>query len=75
MYGFLGSWDEQTLEDFRKAAIMSGPSRILVNLLYKGTAFGYVHSPIKGKFVIPSKKAMEQAETITNMRKNIDKMD
>jgi hypothetical protein len=73
MYGFLGAWDEQSIEDFRKAAIMSGPSRFLVNLLYRGTKFGYQHSPWKGKFVIPSKIAMKQAEELTQMRETVAK--
>lgn len=72
LYGFTGAWDPQTLEDFRKAAAISGPSKFLVSLLQKMTAFGYRFSPFKGRFVIPSTEAMAQARAITEARKEVE---
>lgn len=70
--GFLGIWDDKSLDDFRKAAIMSGPSRAIVNLLYKATHFGYKHSPFKDRFTIPHEKAMVQAQELTQKREIIE---
>ncbi|MBD3185724.1 hypothetical protein GF325_02755 [Candidatus Bathyarchaeota archaeon] len=71
LYGFLGAWDEQSLEDFRKAALMAGPSKGLVMTLYKGTNWGYMHSPFKNRFSIPHETAMKQASEITALRRRI----
>jgi hypothetical protein len=72
LYGYLGAWDEQSLDDFRRASIMAGPSKGLVKALYITSKWGYNKSPFKGRFIIPFKKAMAQADEITSKRKKIE---
>lgn len=74
LYGFLGGWDDQALEDFRRAVRMSGPSRFLVGLLYRGTRWGYDHSPLKGKFPISNDLAMAEAKQLTDARIEAEKV-
>ena len=69
IYGYLGAWDDYSLNDFHKAAIMSGPSKFVVMALYKNTKWGYNKSPFKGNFVVPFDIADKQAKEITEMRK------
>jgi len=68
LYGFLGAWDPHSIDDFRKAAIISGPSRPIVMRLYKNTKFGYERSPWKDKFVIPYEKAEQEANELYELR-------
>nr|MDO8111739.1 hypothetical protein [Candidatus Sigynarchaeota archaeon] len=79
LYGWLGAWDAQSLEDFRKAALMAGPSRLLVKALYNAGRIGYKLSPFKGKFIVPFERAMKEASEITALRQknelNVDKKD
>ena len=72
MYGFLGGWDDKSIDDFKKAAVLSGPSRKIVSMFYRKTKFGYDHSPWKGKFVMPHELANKEAEELTLIRKNIE---
>lgn len=67
-YGYLGSWDERSLDDFRKAAIISGPSRPIVMRLYKSTEYTYERSPWKGKFKVPHEAADQEALEIMALR-------
>ncbi|TFG18507.1 MAG: hypothetical protein EU533_07685 [Promethearchaeota archaeon] len=69
IYGFLGAWDPQSIEDFRKAAIISGPSRGIVMRLYKSTKFGYERSPWKDRCIIPYEKACKEAQELYEIRK------
>lgn len=72
LYGFLGAWDEKSLDDFRKSTLMAGPSKRLVTALYRSAKFGYERSPFKGKFVIPYEIAEQQALEITNIREKVE---
>lgn len=67
--GLLGAWDDQTLEDFRRCALMAGPSKKLVMALYTTAKFGYDRSPLKGRFVSPHEEAMAEAAQLTSARK------
>jgi len=69
LYGLLGAWDQQSLEDFRRAALMSGPSKFLVKALYNGARIGHKISPFKGRSVIPFERAMQDAAEITESRR------
>jgi len=73
LYGFLGAWDEKSLDDFRKGALMAGPSKLLVSALYKAAKFGYEHSPFKGRFVIEYEQAEKEAVEITEIRRKLEK--
>jgi hypothetical protein len=72
MLGLLGAWDDQTLEDFRRCALMAGPSKGLVMALFKAARFGYDRSPLKGRFVSPFEAAMKEAGELTDMRKEME---
>jgi hypothetical protein len=69
LYGFLGAWDLKSLDDFRKCALMAGPSRFLVTKLYQGAKFGFTHSPLKGRFKIPYEVPMEEADQLMEIYK------
>jgi O-antigen/teichoic acid export membrane protein len=71
MLGFLGGWDERGLEHLNQAAMISGPSRLLVNALYKGTLWGFRHSPFRSvaqKWRIPHEQADIEAEDLYRSR-------
>jgi len=72
MYGLLSGWDEKSIEDFRKAALLSGPSRKIINLFYKNTKFGYEHSPWKEKFNLPHELANKEADELTSIRRELE---
>nr|MDO8116258.1 hypothetical protein [Candidatus Sigynarchaeota archaeon] len=72
LLGLLGAWDDQGLEDFRKCALMSGPSKPLVMALYRTARFGYDRSPFKGRFVSPFEQAMKESAELTAARKGIE---
>ena len=68
VFGYLGAWDDQSLEDFRKAARISGPSRVIITRLYNNARFGHERSPWKDKFKIPSDEAMKEAQELFEIR-------
>ena len=72
LYGLLGAWDERSLDDFRKAALISGPSKFVVMGMYKLTKWGYEHSPLKGRFHISYDKGIEEAKEITRIRRELE---
>jgi hypothetical protein len=49
----LGAWDDTNLEEFRKAAIMSGPSKRLVMPLYNAIAKICARSKYHNRFALP----------------------
>ena len=67
-YGFFGGWDDKGLDDFKKAASITGPSRFLVNLMAKTTEWGHKISPFKNKFPIPYEEAQKEADILTERR-------
>ncbi|MBD3352193.1 MAG: hypothetical protein GF364_11960 [Candidatus Lokiarchaeota archaeon] len=69
IYGLTGAWDKRSLEDFRKAALMSGPSKFIVLQMYKLTKWGHRHSPFHGKFIIPYEKGLKEAKELSTIRK------
>lgn len=73
LYGFLGGWDDHSLEDLRRAAVMSGPSRGIVMRLYKYTKYGHDHSLFKGRFKISYEQAEKEARELTLIRKQLEK--
>lgn len=59
-YGLYGGWDEFTLEEFRKTAQISGPSKGIMMLMYKITAFFARISPLYNKFPLADYKLVRQ---------------
>ncbi|MHA1684452.1 MAG: hypothetical protein ACTSUE_26175 [Promethearchaeota archaeon] len=51
-YAFFGGWDNFTLDEFRKTALISGPSKGITTMLYKISAFFAKISPFHNKFPI-----------------------
>jgi len=49
-YSFWGGWDEFTLEEFRKCMLISGPSKGLMNMMYKISLWVAKRSPLHNKF-------------------------
>lgn len=49
-FGLFGGWDDFTLEEFRKTMLISGPSKGIMTLMYKVTAWFAHHSPMHNKF-------------------------
>lgn len=68
MFGFLGGWDEKSLDDFRKAALISGPSKIIVTRLYKNSKYAYEKSPWKDKFKVSYEMAEKEAQELMELR-------
>ena len=65
-YGLFGGWDHESLEDFRKCALISGPSKFIVLFIYRFAARGYALCPIKERFKVDREAAnLELAELIT----------
>ncbi len=60
----LGSWDKDSLRDFRKAMVMSGPSKPLVYLLYKAVEIPSRHSKLHDKYGIDATAALEEAKDL-----------
>ncbi|GAB4329005.1 MAG: hypothetical protein Kow0069_36360 [Promethearchaeota archaeon] len=54
-----GGWDDFTLEEFRKAAVISGPSKGLTMLLYWMTEKFAKVSPLHGRFPIADYSTVE----------------
>ncbi|MHA1682963.1 MAG: hypothetical protein ACTSUE_18635 [Promethearchaeota archaeon] len=61
MYGFLGGMDSRSIEHYKNAVSLCGPSKFLVNFFYKGAALGFKLSPIKDRFRTPWEGADREA--------------
>ncbi|MFX0098813.1 MAG: hypothetical protein ACFFCS_04470 [Candidatus Hodarchaeota archaeon] len=59
-YGLYGGYDTFTLEEFRKTAQISGPSKGIMMMMYKITAFFCKISPLYNKFPLADYKLVEQ---------------
>jgi hypothetical protein len=66
--GVLGAWDESSLKDFKKAAIMSGPSKPLVYPMYFGAALGAKLSPFGNRFGMDSTQAFKEAQELLEIK-------
>lgn len=71
LYGLFGGWDDQTLDDFRAAMKISGPSKPFVFLFYHGTRLGARLSPLTNKFPLPSEAARREAEELIAAQKRL----
>ena len=68
-FGIFGGWDDESLEDFRKAVELSGPSKFIVSVFYKATKFGYKHSLIGKKKCEYYQEAEEEIEQLMMMKR------
>ncbi|MBN2153640.1 MAG: hypothetical protein JW839_19445 [Candidatus Lokiarchaeota archaeon] len=50
--GFSGAWDQYSIESFNETVKISGPSKWMLNWMYRMTKACYDRSPLKGKFPI-----------------------
>lgn len=67
-----GGYDDNTLRDFKKAVELSGPSKIIVNLWYKGANFGAKHSKLHNKFPMNYDHVEQEIKELTEMKKKVD---
>ena len=69
-----GGWDDDSMREFRKAAIMSGPSKPLVYPMYKIIEFAARISPLHNKFKFDSQPALQEVQELLEIkRKNTEK--
>ncbi len=59
-FGLFGGWDDFTLEEFRKTMEISGPSKWLMLMMYKITAWFAHHSPLHNKWPLADYKVVTQ---------------
>ncbi|MBN2150159.1 MAG: hypothetical protein JW839_01810, partial [Candidatus Lokiarchaeota archaeon] len=59
-FGLFGGWDDFTLEEFRKTMEVSGPSKGIMKLMYKITAWFARHSPLHNKWPLADYKVVQQ---------------
>ena len=73
LYAFFGGWDDNTLEDFRKAAELSGPSKGITMMMYKVSKWVHDRSPWKNKFEFKDADlAMKEANELLEIRRELD---
>jgi hypothetical protein len=68
--GLLGAWDKVNLEEFKKAAIMSGPSRFLVQPLANVLVKVCKISPFHDQFGMSTENVMGEAKSLLKTKKN-----
>jgi len=73
IYAFFGGWDDYTLEDFRKAALLSGPSKSITMIMYKISKKVHEKSPWKNKFAFnDTELALQEANELLQIRRDLD---
>ena len=58
---FFGGFDDTNLEEFRKTAEMSGPSKFIVKPIYKGLIRMSKHSKLHNRFQMPIEGVVQEA--------------
>nr|MDO8088171.1 hypothetical protein [Candidatus Sigynarchaeum springense] len=69
IYSLVGGWDDHGLGIFRDTIVLSGPSKFLVDKLYKISKWGHDHSPLKNKFPIPHEDAARELAELNEIKK------
>jgi hypothetical protein len=59
-YALLGGWDDYTLEEFRKTALLSGPSKFIVMIMYKISAKFAKISKLHNKFPLEDMEIVQE---------------
>jgi hypothetical protein len=67
LMGIFGSWDDYSADSFRRTVELSGPSKFMMQAMYKASIVTYNKSPLKGRFPIKGsdlavKEALELEE-------------
>ncbi len=60
----LGGWDAINLEEFEKAAVMSGPSKFLVMPLYRVVKYFSQKSPLHDRFGMDATEVIKEAKEL-----------
>ncbi|MHA1730703.1 MAG: hypothetical protein ACTSU5_02115 [Promethearchaeota archaeon] len=68
--GLLGLWDDFSMETFRKAVELSGPSKPLVKLFYRSTLWGVRHSPLHNRFKTPWEAATRELAELSELKRH-----
>nr|MDO8113083.1 hypothetical protein [Candidatus Sigynarchaeota archaeon] len=73
LYSTFGGWDDYSLEDFRKAAQLSGPSKGITMMMYNVSKFFHDRSPWKNKFAFKNTDlALKEADELLQIRRDLD---
>ncbi|MEX2726402.1 MAG: lipopolysaccharide biosynthesis protein [Candidatus Sigynarchaeum springense] len=73
LYAYFGGWDDVSLDDFRKAALLAGPSKGITMLMYKISKFFHERSPWKNKFAFKDTElALKEADELLQIRRALD---
>ncbi|GAB4322389.1 MAG: hypothetical protein Kow0069_27090 [Promethearchaeota archaeon] len=67
--GLLGLWDDFSLETFRRAVEISGPSKWIAKLFLKGTEWGVRRSRLHNRFRTPWEAAERQIAELNEMKR------
>ncbi|NMC04140.1 MAG: hypothetical protein GYA24_02955 [Candidatus Lokiarchaeota archaeon] len=69
---FLGGYDEHTIEDFKNAVMLAGPSKIVVVPWYKCAALAARASPLHDRFPMYYEQVAEEIAELMAMKKEVD---
>ncbi len=69
IYSLVGGWDDYGLGIFKDAAAVSGPSRFIVERLYKVSKWGHEHSPLKNRFPIMHEDAAREIAELNELKR------
>ena len=68
LYSLFGGWDDDTLEVFKQAVKISGPSKGFVGLIYKISKKVSSISPLHNRFPIKSDDAFKEIRELMEIR-------
>ena len=68
VYALIGGWDDESIRIVKRSAKMSGPSKMLVNIIAKISIKMAKISPLHGKFPIKYDGVYEEIEELTKTR-------
>ncbi|MHA1732515.1 MAG: hypothetical protein ACTSU5_11260 [Promethearchaeota archaeon] len=67
--GYFGGWDDTNLDEFKKAAEMSGPSKFIVSPCYKALNWACSKSPMHNRFAMPIEGVVEDAHDLLETKR------
>nr|MDO8113595.1 hypothetical protein [Candidatus Sigynarchaeota archaeon] len=70
--GFLGGYDPHTMEDFKNAVALAGPSKVIVVPWYKCASFSARHSKLHGRFPMHFEHVGEEIAELEVMKAKVD---
>ncbi|NMC07929.1 MAG: hypothetical protein GYA24_22170 [Candidatus Lokiarchaeota archaeon] len=69
VYSLVGGWDDYGLGIFKDAAVLSGPSKFLVDKLYKLSKWAHDRSPLKNRFPIMHEDASREIAELNELKR------